>query len=105
MGGRGCTETSWDAQAFLESAMNLKQEGVVALLDYYKFFDSFDPSFYGPLMRDVGIDEKWVNLSTDINVKATRRMKIGDTFGASFKPYNALGQGDTATLMVAPRPS
>ena len=49
MKGRECAESSWDAQAFLETAINLKQEGVVALLDYYKFFDSFDPRFFGPL--------------------------------------------------------
>ena len=50
MKGRRHTEASWDAQAHIEHAINTDKELVVALLDYFKFFDSFEPRFYAVIL-------------------------------------------------------
>ena len=46
MAGREPSEASWDAQAAIAAAMEQGEEKIVAMLDYYKFFDSFEPRFY-----------------------------------------------------------
>jgi hypothetical protein len=91
MKGRECSEASWDAQAYLERAINVGEEGVVALLDYDKFFDSFEPRFFAKLLSAMGVHHHLVSLFIDLNTKARRRKKIGDTFGPEFTPFNALG--------------
>ena len=78
-----------------------RRVGVVRLLDYYKFFDSFEPNFFAQLLRDSGMDPKSIDLFLDLTTQAERRIKIGQTYGESFGTFNALGQGDPFTLIVA----
>ena len=101
MPGRECSEASWDLQLDVEAAVNHKQELIVALLDYYKFFDSFDPRFFHPFLVKMGVDRKMADLFLDLNTRAVRRIKLGNTYGPAFTPYNALGQGDAKVLMCA----
>ena len=99
--GREPCEAAWDAQAALEQAMNGDEEQTVALLDYYKFFDSFHPPFFAALMKDMVVDSGLIDLFQDLNTNATRRVRIAGTYGHGFQTFNALGQGDTLTLLIA----
>jgi hypothetical protein len=101
MRGRECLEASWEAQADLEMAANDGENLVVALLDYHKFFDSFDPRFYAQMMEGMGVHRNFANLFLDINTNAKRRIKIGNTFGRELNTYNGIGQGDPKSLFVA----
>jgi hypothetical protein len=74
---------------------------VLAMLDYYKVFDSFEPQFYAKFLEKMGIHSELVGLFLDLNLNAVRRVKIGNALGKPFKTYNALGQGDPLTLVVA----
>ena len=86
MRGRECGEASWDTQSAIESAINGSEELVVALLDYYKFFDSFDPRFYAAFIVDAGIDWRLGQLFLHLNCNVRRRIKIGTTYGPEFTP-------------------
>ena len=98
---RECLEASWEAQADLEMAVNNNDPLVVSLLDYHKFFDSFDPRFYSRLLVDMGIHRTFADLFLDINTGARRRIKIGNTYGRGLSTYNGIGQGDPKSLFVA----
>ena len=74
--------------------MEQGEEKIIAMLDYYKFFDSFEPKFYAEFLTKMGLHKNLVRLFLDLNVKAARRIKIGNTFGKPFSTFNALGQGD-----------
>ena len=41
----------------------------VVLLDYYNFFDSFEPGFNGDMPKAVGVDHDLTDMFTDINKK------------------------------------
>ena len=49
----------------------------------------------------MGIDAKMADLFLDINTRAIRRIKLANTYGDGFTPYNALGQGDPEVRMTA----
>ena len=85
----------------LAAAVDGDEELVVALLDYYKFFDSFEPRFYARFLRDMGLDDQFVDLFLNLNTRAEKRVKIGTVLSEPFGTFNALGQGDPVTLMVA----
>ena len=74
---------------------------VVSLLDYHKFFDSFDPRFYAKMLKDMGVHHDFATLFLDINTNAKRRIKIGNTYGRELNTYNGIGQGDPKSLFVA----
>ena len=101
MAGKEPGEASWDAQAAVASVMEQGEEMVLAMLDYYKFFDSFEPQFYAKFLEKMGIHSELVGLFLDLNLNAVRRVKIGNALGKPFTTYNALGQGDPLTLVVA----
>jgi hypothetical protein len=98
---RECLEASYQAQAELEKAANKKESLVVSLLDYHKFFDSFDPRFYAPMLEDMGVHKMFADLFLDINTGARRRVKIGNTYGRELNIYNGIGQGDPKSLFTA----
>ena len=81
--------------------MEQGEDMVLAMLDYYKFFDSFEPKFYAKFLEKMGIHSNLVRLFLDLNVNAVRRVKIGNALGKPFQTFNALGQGDPLTLVVA----
>ena len=101
MAGREPGEASWDAQSAVAAAMEQGEDMVLAMLDYYKFFDSFEPKFYAKFLEKMGIHSNLVRLFLDLNVNAVRRVKIGNALGKPFQTFNALGQGDPLTLVVA----
>ena len=74
---------------------------VLGMLDYYKFFDSFEPRFYAKFLQEMGVYCNLVRLSLDLNLNAVRRIKIGTAYGKPLHTFNALGQGDPLTLIVA----
>ena len=71
---RECLEASWEAQADLEMAVNNNTQLVVSLLDYHKFFDSFEPKFYAQLITDMGIHDSFGRLFLDINTNARNHL-------------------------------
>ena len=50
MPGRECGEASWDLQSDVERAGSKGQELIIALLDYHKFFDSFEPRVFAAFL-------------------------------------------------------
>lgn len=101
MPGRHCLEVSWDTRAELAYSIEQAEEEVLAFLDYQKIFDSFEPHFSGELLLTFGMDPGLVRLFVDLRVNATRRIKIGNTYGPPLRPFNALGQGHPLVLIVA----
>ena len=101
MPGTEAREAAWDAQSAMAAAADGNEELIVALLDYYKFFDSFEPRFYARFLDDMGIHQQFVDLFLDLNTKAIRRVKISGVYSEGFTTFNALGQGDPVTLMLA----
>ena len=72
-----------------------------ALLDYYKFFDSFDPEFTGNMLSACGIEEDLSEIFSHLNINAQRHIKIGNTYGKPMSVSNGIGQGDSLALMSA----
>ena len=68
---RECLDASWDTQADIEEALCTGSPIAVALLDYWKFFDSFEPNFVYRLMLAIGIDKDYAktqhNLYSNLN--------------------------------------
>ena len=94
MAGKEPSEASWDAQSAVAAAMEQGEEMILAMPDYYKFFDSFEARFYSKFFEKMGVHSELVGLFLDLNVNAVRRVKIGNALGKPFKTFNALGQGD-----------
>lgn len=101
MPGREAREAAWDAQSAMAAAAEANGELVVALLDYYKFLDSFEPRFYARFLKDIGVHQQFVDLFLDLNTKAIRRARISGVYSEGLTTFNALGQGDSVTLMLA----
>ena len=104
VGGRKGLEAmmaSWDAQSDLASAASAKTPFTMAFLDYFKFFDSFEPRFFRDFLAQAGLHRQFVDLFVHLNTESVRYIKIGDTFGPAMKPFNALGQGDPWVLLAA----
>ena len=64
--GRECLESAWDTQCQLELAAMHGHTLAVALFDYYKFFDSFEPDFNGDMLKAVGVDDDLADMFTDM---------------------------------------
>ena len=92
---------SWDAQADLAEAAASSTPFVMAFLDYYNFFDSFHPAFFGRFLSRAGIHEDFLKLFVHLNECSQRYVKIADTYSDPIRPFNALGQGDPWVLIVA----
>ena len=101
MPGMEAAMASWDVQSDVARAAFNKTPLVLAFLDYYKFFGSFEPRFFGKFLSAHGVAPDFVDLFVDLNVNSVRHIKIGNTFGPPIEPFNALGQGDPWVLMVA----
>ena len=92
---------SWDAQSSLADAACTQEPFAMAFLDYYKFFDSFQPDFFGQFLSCAGIHEDFVRLFVNLNTNSQRFVKVSDTYANPIVPFNALGQGDPWTLIAA----
>ena len=105
MGGladREYLEACWDVQSSIAYAEAFGLDWTVVLLDYYKFFDSFDPRFMSCMFEQYNFPQPMVDLFfLNLNTNARRYIKIGNTYGPKIEPYNALGQGDPFSLMAA----
>ena len=87
MPGREAREAAWDAQSAMAAAADGNEELVVALLDYYKFFDSFEPRFYARFLSDMGVHPQFVDLFLDLDTKAVRRVRISGVYSESFTTF------------------
>ena len=101
MPGREPREASWDTQAEVAAAMDGGEEMVIAFLDYHKFFDSFEPHFFSKMLLKMGIEPAFVQLFLNLNTNGIRRIRMGGLYSKPFTTFNALGQGDPFTLIVA----
>ena len=54
---REAIEAAWEAQFDLQRARTNKEEMVIVELDYYKFFDKFDPDFMYQFMSKLGFPQ------------------------------------------------
>ena len=80
--GKEAMMASWDVQSEIASHIQNKQSSVAAFLDYYKFFDSFDPRLFSKFLAAHGIADDLVALFEDLNVNSLRFIKIGNTLVA-----------------------
>ena len=64
--------SAWDVQAFLEEALNAGEDGVVALLDYFTFFNSFGHNFVIDMMQATGTDDGLAQAVGHLNVNLKR---------------------------------
>jgi len=94
--GHESGEVSFDAQADIEEALLDNEVLVIALMDYFKYFDSMEPTFVAKLMEAVGIDPDYANMTTDLYKHMNRYIKIGQSLGKPFTGANGLGQGDSS---------
>ena len=61
---------AWDAQGQLElAALKGTRLGII-LLDYYKFFDSFEARFTAEMLTAAGVDERLSELFLQLNTKS-----------------------------------
>ena len=58
---------SWDSQMDLEEATDQGKPFLLAFLDYYKFFDSFEAEFVGELFSKLGIHSNLVEMFVNLN--------------------------------------
>ena len=92
---------SWDAQSNMAEAHASQDPFAMAFLDYFKFFDSFQPAFFGHFLLKAGMHADFVRLFVHLNENSKRFVKIADTYSNPITPFNALGQGDPWVLIVA----
>ena len=79
--GHECLSSAWPAQARIEQAMLQKEDRAAATLDYTKFFDRFDPSFYMAMLKEMGYPEGLARMQADLYDGFTRHIKIAGTYG------------------------
>ena len=101
MRGLEALMASWDTQSNMAEATCTREPSAMAFLDYYKFFDSFHPGFFGDFLSCAGIHSDFVRLFVHLNTNSQRFVKIADTFSAPIRPFNALGRGDPWVLIAA----
>ena len=98
---RDLSDVSWDAQAECEHAMMMEENLVVMLLDYWKFFDAFEPHWVRDFMLALGLDEDLSHSVADLYCNLIRHIKIRGTYGKPITGTNGLGQGDSLSMMIA----
>ena len=81
---------SGDAQANMAEAASSQDPFAMAFLDYYKFFDSFQPEFFGHFLGKAGIHSDFVRLFVHLNTNSRRYVKVADTFSDPILPFNAI---------------
>ena len=101
MPDRDLSDVSWDAQADCEHALLSEKNPVVLLLEYWKFFDAFEPIWIKDFMVSLGLDEDLAFSAADLYCNLMRYIKIHGTYGRPLTGANGLGQGDSLSMMIA----
>ena len=99
--GHEAAEVSWDAQADLEHALINRLKEVLLMVDYYKFFDSFDHAWVRDFLLMLGFPAAYANMLYKMYKNLKRIIKLGAAYGDAFIGYNGMGQGDVGTLVPA----
>ena len=94
-------DVSWDAQSHIELSKLKNQDLTILLMDYYKFFDSFDFDWVRSFMIALGFNPQLAELIHNLNSNMIRFIKLGKTFGPQIKPGNGMLQGDSFSIIVA----
>ena len=64
--GHECLSSAWPAQARIEKAMLEGKDRAAATLDYTKFFDRFDPTFYMKILDEMGYPKGLAGMQLDM---------------------------------------
>ena len=75
--GHETAEVSWDAQADLEQAIINRMEFIILMVDYYKFFDSFDHQWVREFLHMLHFPHALVEMIFDLYIRLQRGIKIG----------------------------
>ena len=78
-------------QLAFESAMLNKEDLGMTSMDYSKFFDMFDPSFFRQLKCAIGLSSRRAALDFDMNSRARKRFKIKGNYGEPFRSNRGAG--------------
>ena len=96
--GHEASEVSWDAQADLEHALINRPRTVLLMVDYYRFFDSFDHSGVKQFLRMLHFPDSLLEMVYNMHAGPHSTIKIGLAYGDPFAGGNGMGQGDVTTL-------
>jgi hypothetical protein len=99
--GHESAEVSWDAQSHIEQAILDKEDIVICMMDYWKYFDAMEPNFVKDFMIAIGIDSSYATIVHDLYTNSKRYIKIGRSFGEPFSSSNGSGQGDVYSILAA----
>ena len=73
----------------------------LAILDYYKSFDSSDRKWTTAFLRKLNFPKDFVDMQEILYQNITRYIKIGDSYSEPMDTYNGYGQGDPGSLIPA----
>ena len=99
--GRECMEAAWDAQIAIEFAFLERSKVSAILMDYEKFFDTFDCDFFAQLFKEVGMPEEIATLFSSMYAGIQRRLKISGHLDSPLTSSCGAGQGDSFSLLAA----
>ena len=68
------------------------------MVDYFKFFDSFDHQWVRSFLHMLHFPTALVEMIYSMYSGLMRSIKIGTAYGDPFSSFNGMGQGDIATL-------
>ena len=71
------------------------------MLDYFKFFDVFDPIWTSEFFKEIGLKGQRPEMVTHLYQNLHRYIKLGSSYGPLMRPFNGLGQGDSTSLLDA----
>lgn len=92
--GRECLTSAFKAQIDIEAAGHIGWHWLYVSIEYYKFFDKFEPDFFHEFNISCGIPWILAALTCDLNKQVGRRIKVNGTLGLIFHGDNGAGQGD-----------
>ena len=64
--GHDAAEVSWDAQADLEHALINRLQSILLMVDYFKFFDSFDHQWVRKFLHMLNFPDAMVEMIYDM---------------------------------------
>ena len=101
LAGMEALDVAWDAQRFLERAMQQGEAKCVVSYDYEKYFDSFDHDWTKQMLLHVGLPVHLAEMTHHLYTNMERVIKKGRTLSRPFSAYNGFGQGDVLSLLPA----
>lgn len=96
-----CLNSVWFAPARLQEAMLRGDDGAEATLEYTKFFDRFDATFYGEMFVEMGYPPGLAKMQTGIYGSFVRYIKIVGSCGTHCFQRVGVGQRFSLSLLAA----